>query len=155
MNVAPGANCVICGGAGQGNEGDSLLGDVRNNTLNINCNIDVECFLFSGVTSTGTVSCNTVNVYGVGSSTEAIVYGGSVFVLGCAENNTVNIYKDFSCKGVVGGIIVSNGTSSFNTVNVFYNSNLNVLDYIYGGRVNVDGISMNNIVNVYGNITAI
>ncbi|MDR2399695.1 MAG: hypothetical protein LBD61_04640, partial [Endomicrobium sp.] len=63
LNVTPGANCFICGGAGQGevvdlDKPESLLGDVRNNTLNVNCNIDYECYLFSGMTSTGTVSRN-------------------------------------------------------------------------------------------------
>ncbi|MDR1474729.1 MAG: hypothetical protein LBS38_03480, partial [Endomicrobium sp.] len=49
LNVTPGTNCYICGGAGQAKDVDdpeSLLGDVRNNTLNVNCNIDVECSLF-------------------------------------------------------------------------------------------------------------
>ncbi|MDR2399089.1 MAG: hypothetical protein LBD61_01415, partial [Endomicrobium sp.] len=161
LNVAPGIKCAICGGAGKGevvdpNKPESLLEDVRNNTLNINCNIDNECYLFSGMTSTGTVSSNIVNVYGGGSSTntEAMVGGGGVFVSGCAEKNTVNIYKDFSCKGVVGGIIVRTGTSSFNTVNVFSNSNLNILELISGGGVHDKGISINNSVNVYGSITA-
>ncbi|MDR1474774.1 MAG: hypothetical protein LBS38_03735, partial [Endomicrobium sp.] len=101
LNVAPGIKCGICGGAGQGEvfdpeEADSLLGDVRNNTLNVRCDIDVACSLYGGMTSSGTVSSNTVNVYGDGSSTNTkiIVGGGRVFVSGCAENNTVNIYKD-------------------------------------------------------------
>ncbi|MDR1474639.1 MAG: hypothetical protein LBS38_02985, partial [Endomicrobium sp.] len=101
LNVAPGANCAIFGGAGKGeifnpDNPTTLLGDVRNNTLNVNCNIDVICYLCGGATSNGTVSRNTVNVYGDGSSTNTkiIVGGGRVFVSGCAENNTVNIYKD-------------------------------------------------------------
>ncbi|MDR1086846.1 MAG: hypothetical protein LBL16_01130, partial [Endomicrobium sp.] len=43
LNVTPGTKCGICGGAGQGELVDfppkTLLGDVRNNTLNINCDI--------------------------------------------------------------------------------------------------------------------
>jgi hypothetical protein len=154
LNVTPGTNCFICVGAGQGKDIGSLLGNVRNNTLNVRCAIDVDvaCSLFGGMTSSGTVSRNTVNVYGDGSSTttEAMVGGGCVFYSGCAEKNTVNIYKDFSCKEVVGGL-VNTGSSSFNTVNVF--SKLNIVSHIYGGEVDGDGISMNNIVNIYGSIT--
>ncbi|MDR2399133.1 MAG: FapA family protein, partial [Endomicrobium sp.] len=51
------------------------------------------------------------------------------------------------------GGFVRNGTSSFNTVNVFSSSKLNISGGISGGRVTNDGISMNNSVNVYGNIT--
>jgi hypothetical protein len=163
LNVTPQTLCYICGGAGKG-EGFKpsnlkpllLLGDVRNNTLNINCNINDYCNLYGGLTSSATVSRNTVNVYAVSPSTEVVIYGGYVFDLGCAENNTVNIYKDFSCESVFGGL-VSNGTSSFNTVNVF--SNLNISrgfdGGVSGGRVTTNnGISMNNSVNVYGSITA-
>ncbi|MDR2399483.1 MAG: hypothetical protein LBD61_03545, partial [Endomicrobium sp.] len=85
LNVTPGTNCFICGGAGQGEEGESLLGDVRNNTLNVNCNIDDKCCLWGGVTSTGTVSRNTVNVYGGGGvCRECAVIGGGIFSSGCA-----------------------------------------------------------------------
>jgi hypothetical protein len=105
LNATPGARCHICGGAGQGevfdpNKPESLLGNVRNNTLNVNCDIDVECFLLGGATSTGTVSRNTVNVYGGGSSTNTkiLVCRGGVFVSGCAENNTVNFIRTLVVK---------------------------------------------------------
>ncbi|MDR2399208.1 MAG: hypothetical protein LBD61_02050, partial [Endomicrobium sp.] len=159
MNVTPGTNCHICGGAGQGevvdlDKPESLLGDVRNNTLNVNCNIDNKCYLFGGMTSTDTVSRNTVNVYGDGSSTntKARVGGGGVFVSGCAEKNTVNIYKDFSCGVVVGGF-VTNGTSSFNIVNVYgsITTQVDVVN-ISGGEVKGAGSANNNRVNISGDI---
>ncbi|MDR1087206.1 MAG: hypothetical protein LBL16_03065, partial [Endomicrobium sp.] len=61
LNVTPRVGCLICGGAGrQGEDADldnpfaSLLGDVRNNTLNINCDIGAdigECYFYGGATS--------------------------------------------------------------------------------------------------------
>jgi hypothetical protein len=54
------------------------------------------------MTSTGTVSCNTVNIYAVGSSTEAMVCGGVVYCSDSAESNIVNIHKNFSCNLVFG-----------------------------------------------------
>jgi hypothetical protein len=72
LNVTPRVDCYICGGTGQGEIVDldnpvaSLLGDVRNNTLNINCDIGAdigECILMGGTTSNGAVSRNTVNVF--------------------------------------------------------------------------------------------
>ncbi|MDR2399665.1 MAG: hypothetical protein LBD61_04475, partial [Endomicrobium sp.] len=71
LNVIPGTNCFICGGTGQGeivnpDKPSTLFVDVKNNTLNVRCDIDNKCFLYGGVTSTGTVSRNTVNVYGGG-----------------------------------------------------------------------------------------
>jgi hypothetical protein len=155
LNVTPGTACFICSGAGQGNDFDNnhpttLLGDVRNNTLNINCNVEGGCFLSGGMTSTGTVSSNTVNIYAVGSSTEAVVCGGALFGSGSAENNIVNIYPDFSCDSVYGGAGAAS-TSSFNTVNVF--SKLNISRSIFGGGGENDSLCMNNIVNVHGSVT--
>ncbi|MDR2457641.1 MAG: hypothetical protein LBD41_04085 [Clostridiales Family XIII bacterium] len=76
LNAKPGAGCFVCGGAGKGAAFDytnptTLLGDVRNNTLNINCNVS-QCFLSGGMTSTGTVSFNTLNIYAGETSTEEV-----------------------------------------------------------------------------------
>jgi hypothetical protein len=149
LNVTPGNKSVICCGTGQGevlngdvfdfgNPPTSLVGNIRNNTLNIRCKVDDECFFLGGMTSTGTVACNTVNIYDVGSCSEVKVFGGRVFCSDCAENNTLNIYKGFSGKSVWGGV-VRISTSTFNTINIF--SNLNILEGIYGGEVSRNGIS--------------
>ncbi|MDR2436982.1 MAG: hypothetical protein LBD17_02785 [Endomicrobium sp.] len=61
MDITPGANCAICSGAGKGEKFDikepgTLLGDVRDNILNINCSVgdNAEDSLFSGsATSSG------------------------------------------------------------------------------------------------------
>ncbi|MDR2436943.1 MAG: hypothetical protein LBD17_02575 [Endomicrobium sp.] len=47
--------------------------------------------------------------------------------------------------------MIERSTSSFNTVNVFSEVNINIVADLYG--VGVEGISMDNIVNVYSGIT--
>ncbi|MDR2399776.1 MAG: hypothetical protein LBD61_05050, partial [Endomicrobium sp.] len=174
LNVTPGTNCYICGGAGKGEVFDFinpnfllmadrgysdftnqnyLLGDVKENKLNIYCNVDDGCFFVGGVTSTGTVAKNSVNVYGAGGSAESLIFGGLVFCSGCVENNTVNIYNDFSGRCIVGGIGLGDdtGDSNFNIVNIFSSSN--IAEHLWGGGVSFDGTCIGNKVDVYGSIT--
>jgi hypothetical protein len=159
LNAASTATSVICGGTGQGYVDDiadptNLLGNTSNNKLNINCDLsDTGHFLIGGITSTGTASSNTVNVYGTGEGTN-LIFGGCAFCSGSAENNTINIYKDFSSESVYGGMVAI-GTSSFNRVNVFSKLNIGTAgkeSVIYGGNVYTYGIANNNSVYISGNI---